>query len=266
MHPVLFQIGNFPVRTFGVLLVVGVLVATYMAQRRATRHGIAAEKVWDAVIWLVLPGILGARIFYIVQHLDFFTKNPDQLLSLRFEGLTSFGGLAFGFIGLLLWTRREKVSMPVFLDIVGVPVLVAQAIGRVGCLMNGCCYGRPTTEWYGIHIHGLAERHVPAQFTDMVLMLAGAGIIAWVERHRRLVAGQSFSLMLVAYGLSRFFYEFFRAGTEEEFRMGIASSSYFMGSPITTAQLVSLLMVGIGFVVYVYFQRRQTGTVQTAGA
>lgn len=258
MHPVLFKVYGFSVRSYGVLLVLGVIVAAFLARKRAPRYGIDPEKVWDSAFWLVLPGILGARITYIVQNWSYYQQHQDQLFSLRFEGLTSFGGLLFGFFGFLFWRRRSKTPIWPYLDMVGVPVLVAQAIGRVGCLFNGCCYGRPTTAWYGVHFEGLADNHVPAQIVDTVLMLVGALVISLIERSTKLKSGASFGLFLCAYGVSRYVYEIFRAGTKAETAQGIASSAYIGNLPITSAQLTSLVIVVMGAVVIVAANRRRS--------
>lgn len=246
MRPVLFKPFGFSVRSYGVLLVIGVIVAAYLARRRAPRFGIDPERIWDAAFWLVLPGILGARITYIVQNLGYYTQHLNELFSLRFEGLTSFGGLLFGFFGLLFWTKKTKTPLLPFLDVLGVPVLVAQAIGRIGCLFNGCCYGRPTTAWYGVHFEGLDGRHVPAQLVDTALMLVGALALTLIERAVKLKQGVSFGLFLCAYGLSRFIFEFFRAGTSEEVARGIASSAFLGPVHITAAQVTCLVIVLLG--------------------
>lgn len=249
MFPELFKVGSFPIRTYGVLLVLGVLVAIYLSRKRAPRFGVEPDKIWDASIWMVLPGILGARLVYIAQHWDYYQRHQNELWSLRFEGLTSFGGLIFGFFGLLAWRLRSRTPLWPFLDTIGVPVLVAQAIGRIGCLLNGCCYGRPTTEWYGVHFHGIEGRHVPAQWVDFALMLAGALVVTVWERRATWKPGVSFGLFMVMYGISRFVYEIFRAGTREEFERGIASSALVPGLPVTSAQVTCLAVVVIGIVI-----------------
>ncbi len=102
MHPELFRLGSFPVRSYGVLLVIGVVIAVAVARSRAPRYGIEPDKIWDSAFWLVLAGILGARLTYIVQHWTYFQSHPAELWTLRFEGLTSFGGILFGFLGFLV--------------------------------------------------------------------------------------------------------------------------------------------------------------------
>ncbi len=264
MHPELFKIGTFELRSYGVLLVIGVIVAATIARKRAAAYHIEPDKIWDAALWMVLPGILGARITYILQFWSYYQAHPSELYSLRFEGLTSFGGLIFGFIGAVIWQRRSKTKLVPFLDTLGVPVLVAQAIGRIGCLLNGCCYGRPTSEWFGVTVVGLPDKHVPAQVIDTFLMLLGALVITIIERIRSLKSGTSFSLFLVAYGVSRFIYEIFRGGTREEFKLGIASSAYLGQSHITLAQVTSAAFLLLGLLYYLGVRKFEISTQSVA--
>lgn len=258
MLPELIRLPNgFPVRSFGILLMIAVLVAVWLAGRRAARFGLTKDQVWDSVVWLVIPGVLGARVFYIAQHWGDFAGRPDQIFSLRMEGLTSFGGLVFGFLGFLVWSRTAKVDRWAFLDTVAVPVLVAQAIGRIGCLMNGCCYGRPTDAWFGVRVQGETATHVPAQIVDTALLLAGSLALTLWERRGAGFAGRSFGWMIVIYGLSRFLYEFLRAGTVQEFRLGIVSSAYLGSLPVTSAQVFALGMVAVGAVLLAWLGRRR---------
>jgi phosphatidylglycerol:prolipoprotein diacylglycerol transferase len=242
MFPVLFRLPNgFELRTYGLLLVLGVLAAIWLGRRRAPAFGVQPERVWDCAPWLVIPGVLGARVVYIAQHWDYYSAHPAELWSLRFEGLTSFGGLVGGFLGFVVWRRIAKVETWRFLDLVSVPVLVAQAVGRVGCLLNGCCYGRPSNHWCAVPVAGHVEPHLPAQLLDSALLVLGAIVLARLERPAP-PYGASFGWMLAIFGASRFVYEFLRAGTQAEFDSGVASS-VIGAAGLTNAQWVSLAMV-----------------------
>lgn len=258
MFPVLFRLPNgFELRSYGVLLVIAVLVAVWMGRRRAPRWGIGADKLWDSAPWLVLPGVLGARLLYIAQHWEYYSSHPEELWSFRFEGLTSFGGLIGGLLGFLVWRKIAKVGFWEFLDVVSVPVLVAQAIGRVGCLLNGCCYGRPSEAWCAVPVGGLPERHLAAQVVDSVLLLIGAWLLSRKERPL-LPYGSSFGAMLAIFGASRFVYEFFRAGSLEEFESGVASSVVGVLG-LTNAQWLSLAMV-VGGIALAWARRPKSGS------
>lgn len=246
MLPVLFKVGDFEVRSYGVMLVIGILLAVWWGYRRAPRFGIASERVVDAMFWGVVPGVLGARLGYIVQEWEHYSKNWREIFSWRFEGLTSFGGVIMAVAGLAYFARRAKISGLALLDAVSAPLLVAHAVGRVGCLLNGCCYGHPTTAWYGVHVApDVAKLFEPAQIFESFLVLFGVGLLLLFERRRRAL-GSSFALTIVLWGGARFVYEFFRAGNNEEVRTGLASSTYWGSLPITHAQVAALVLVAIG--------------------
>ena len=113
MRRELFHIGEFGVPAFGVMLVVGFAVALWIAKRRTAKWGMQPDQVYDAAVWAIFPGILGARIFSIAQNWSHYSQNLDELFSFRFEGMTSFGSFVFGGLGIYLWSRRAKVPMKV---------------------------------------------------------------------------------------------------------------------------------------------------------
>lgn len=255
MCPVLFHIGSFPVRSFGIALVVGFIISLWIAKARAAKYGIDPAKVWDLAFGLLIFGVLGARVLFILQELPYYLKHTNELLSPQFEGLTSFGGILAGLIVVTIWSRRHKVAFGAVLDMLAVPFLVAHAVGRVGCLLNGCCYGGPTNLLWGVQFPDVTGLHHPAQIYDSLMTLAGAGLLVAIEKRKHLLFGQSFSLMLVIYGASRFIFEFWRAGS---------SSTYWGSLPITQAQAMAAVLVIVGVVTYSLIGRRRRAEVNAA--
>ncbi|MBL8048880.1 MAG: prolipoprotein diacylglyceryl transferase [Chthonomonas sp.] len=255
MLPVLFNIGPVPIRSFGLLMVVAFFVGLQMAASRAKRYDIDKQKVWDLGLWLILCGALGARILFIAQEWKHFSQHTDELFSLQFSGLTSFGGLIGGVLALVIYCRRHKISTRTMLDIFAPALLVSHAIGRVGCLLNGCCHGGPTTEWFGVHQDNLAGLFVPAQLADSAMVLLAWGALRLWENKRQLGPGQAFAFAIIGYNLSRFLFEFFRAGS---------SSTYWGGLPITQAQGLALAMAILGGILYAAWSRRATGASSPA--
>lgn len=242
MLPVLFKIGEFEVHSFGLVLLVAFAAAYFLGRARAERHGLTMEQVGDAFFWTLILGVLGARIGFILQELPYYLSQPDKLLSLKFQGLTSFGGLVAGFLGLIWMARRAKVPLSNMLDVAAVPMLLGHVIGRIGCLLNGCCYGGRCELPWGIPVEGHTGLFHPAQVYDSLMVLAGMGLLlAWERRGLR--PGQSAILAVVFYSASRFIYEFWRAGTPAEVRAGYATSTYFAGLPVTEAQIFSGLTI-----------------------
>lgn len=237
MHPVLFEIFGFKVHSFGVLMLVAFASALWFARTRARRFGFEPDEVSDIAFWALIAGVLGARVGFIVQEIPFYSQHPEKLLTLQFEGLTSFGGLVFGFLAIVVGCRKRKKSVLAFLDLAGGPMIVGHAIGRVGCLLNGCCYGGACDLPWAVSV---AERpgllFHPAQIYDSLMNLVGLALLLAVER-RGIVRGRSFGVFLVVHGLARFFYEFWRAGT---------TSTTLGRSSLTEAHIAALVLILVG--------------------
>lgn len=256
MHPVLFKVFGFEVRSYGVLLMIGVLLSVWWSRARAERWGIPRERILDAMLWGLIPGILGARIGFILQEWDYYSQHLDKVWSFRFEGLTSFGGVVMALVGLIWYTKRAKLNTWSFLDVVSLPLLVAHVVGRIGCLLNGCCYGHPTTAWYGVHVSDVVDTlFEPAQILEGFMVMVGVGLLLLVERTKP-KHGTSIALTVVVWGVARFIYEYFRAGTVAEVARGVASSTYWGSLPITQGHVAALVMVAIGVVLLVTVRRK----------
>ncbi len=257
MYPKI-HIGSFELPTFGLTLAVGFLLGLWIVRRRAEARGIDALRVTDGLFWGILVGVLGARITFIVQELPYYLKHTDQLLDWRFQGLTSFGGILFGFVFMVFWCRAKKLPLLPVLDVVGPAFLIAHAIGRVGCLLNGCCFGNVCDPSAPFAVSNLdtGRTHVPAQLFDSGMCLIGAWLLTRIERVG-LSPGQSTGLAISFYGISRFIYEFWRAGTADQVARGLASSVRLGDLPITRAQSVALLFALLGLAMF--FALKRTG-------
>lgn len=266
MRPILFEIpkiagfGPFPIHSFGVMMVIAFAAAMWVAKNRSPRFGIPSAKILDACFWMLIAGVLGARIVFILQDLPFYLdpKNRGELLSLQFQGLTSFGGLIFGIGALIVWAKKEKIPLLRAFDAVGPIFLVGHAIGRIGCLLNGCCYGTvcPDTFPLATKFADVPGLHQPAQIYDALMTAVAYGLVLQFEK-RGLRSGQCMGLVLVGYGVSRFIYEFWRAGTPLEVSKGLASSTTIGNLPITEAQVMALVLVLAGAIWFALSRRNQ---------
>ena len=241
MLPVLFELWGVKVHSYGVMLVISFLAGIWLSQKRAARYGLTKDDVLDAAFWTVVLGILGARILYIAQEWKSYSQDWHKIVKLQFDGLTSFGGLIGGFLGMFLWSKRRKRPFLAILDTTGAGFLLAHPIGRIGCLLNGCCYGHACDLPWGVPVPGLLGKFHPAQVYDGLLNLAALAVLLMIER-RGLKSGQSFALFLVLHGATRVIYELWRAGT---------SSTYIAGLPITEAQLAAGGLIVIGAILFV---------------
>jgi phosphatidylglycerol:prolipoprotein diacylglycerol transferase len=262
MYPTLFEIpkignfGPFPVHSFGVVMVIAFATALWMVRIRAPKFGIDAQKITDASFWALVAGVLGARIVFILQDLPHYAKHLDEVFTLQFQGLTSFGGLIFAVAALGIWARREGIPVQRMFDLCAPAYGVGYILGRVGCLLNGCCYGGvcPSDFLLATQFNGRPEFHHPAQMYDAVMNAVALGGFFLLEK-RGLRLGQAAAFYLAAHGLARFIYEFWRAGTPAEVNSGLASSTTIGTLPITEAQVMAMVLVVFG-AIWFFLARR----------
>ena len=141
MHPILFVIGPLTIYSFGFMLAVAVVICSYLFSRDAQKAGISKDAAYDFAFWVALAGVVGSRIFYIFLNLDYFIESPLEIFQLQHGGLAWQGGLILGGISAYIYLRKKKLAILKFMDIAAPYAALGQAIGRVGCFLNGCCYG-----------------------------------------------------------------------------------------------------------------------------
>ena len=242
MHKVAFRLGDFTIYSYGVLVAMGFLAGLWTASRRGLRSGLPAEKILDAGPWLIIGAIAGSRFLYVISNWqEFAGKSFFSIFNIRQGGLVFYGGLigaTLATIGYLLW---KKLPILKFADVLAPSIALGAFFGRLGCFMNGCCYGRACDLPWAVHFPadsdaGSAPRH-PTQLYDSFLNLALYGGLVWLYRRKRF-DGQVFATHLVCYALLRSFVEMFRGDYER--------SKYLLGGWVTPGQFVSVGIFAVG--------------------
>ena len=258
MHPELFKIGKWPLRTWGLTLLIGIIVGLILARRRASRFGLEPQQVTDAGFWMTIAGIIGARAAWVILEWDKegYAMAPLRIFDFTEGGMTSFGSYLFALLALLVWCRAAKVRPIALFDLFAAPGLLAIAIGRIGCLLNGCCYGTASDLPWAVHQQGVVGLVHPAQIYETLMLTVFAIFMLVIERKQfsfqppKYVPGTFAGMFLLFTGISRFIYEFFRAG---------ASSETLKGTSLTLAHFFALLLFAIGASILVYTRARRAG-------
>ncbi len=252
VHPIAFQLGRLTVTSYGILVALGFIAGLWTASRRALLDGIPAEKILDAGSWIIVGSILGARVLYVVSYWnEEFAGHPlVQIFAIWRGGLVFYGGLIGASVATMLYVRRAHLSLWKLADALAPSVALGSVFGRIGCLLNGCCYGRVCHLPWAItfpEISRAAPPGVPLHPTeiyDSLLNLASYFFLAWLYRRKK-YDGQVFALFLVIYACTRFFVEIFRGDYPE----------YYLGGWATPAQLVSVGILVAGLVLLAFRRR-----------
>jgi phosphatidylglycerol---prolipoprotein diacylglyceryl transferase len=267
VDPIIFQAGPLALRWYGILLVTGMIMAAWVASRYVTRRGEDGEKVWDMLVWVLIPGLIGARLYYVFiqaprgpEGLGRFLENPVSILQIWTGGIHIYGAFILGGLALILFARWNKLNLPVYLDGLGVGIPLGQAIGRWANFINQELYGPPTTLPWGLRIdpeHRIPPYHDFARFPESTRFhplflyeslwnLIGFGLIFWLSRRfeGKLRPGDLFLCYLIWYPLGRFFIEFIRT-----------DSWFFAGTPFNVVHLISAVVI-IGSAIALFLRHR----------
>jgi phosphatidylglycerol---prolipoprotein diacylglyceryl transferase len=244
--PASFQIGPLPINLYGVILMAGALAAAFLAAYEARRRGYNSEIVWDAFVWVLIGGVIGARIWHILTPtpLDiargittqYYLENPGAALSIWRGGLGIPGAVIGGLLALYIFTRRRKINFGVWADIAAPALALGQAIGRWGNFVNQELYGAPTTLPWGIYIdpmHRLPgfeqfERFHPLFLYESIWNFANMAFLIFISwRFKdRLKPGDVMLTFAIIYPVGRFLLEFLRLNAAEV--AGINANQAFM--------------------------------------
>jgi phosphatidylglycerol:prolipoprotein diacylglycerol transferase len=254
LDPNLFKIGPFLITWHGVFAVLGILAAARLGLWLLSKDGVDVSHGADGVAWMVVIGLIGARLLYVWENYKLFAGQLSRMFLLTEGGISQWGGLFGAMVGAYIWTRRAAISYWKLIDAAGAATMIGLAIGRIGDVINGEHHGTPTNLPWGVEYvnpntlgqPGLVVH--PEVAYEMVLTLALLG--ALLPFHQRLKAKLPDGVLgltyLGLYGLGRFFLSYLRT-----------DPAVFAG--LRQAQLASLLMVLIAVVaIPILVQRRRT--------
>jgi phosphatidylglycerol:prolipoprotein diacylglycerol transferase len=238
MDPVCFHIGTRPVYWFGVLAAAGFGAALAHWTRLAKRAGKAPEYASDIVLWIMIGGILGARIAYVVANWQQYTRDWAGIFRVDQGGLIFYGGFIGGLLAIVLLARRRGENLVDLGDFVISGIPLGHALGRVGCFLNGCCHGECTQHWIGVVAGG-------RQPTQLYEALGNLGIYYFVAHlyERKRFPGQVVAVYMIAYPALRFAMEFLRGDERQMF------------GPLSVAQWMSLAILAAGIAGWRFWQR-----------
>jgi phosphatidylglycerol:prolipoprotein diacylglycerol transferase len=224
VYPEIGSIGPLTLHSYGLLIALGVFLSLFLMGRAAARDGFPShEKIFDLVFAVVFSGLLGARLFYVIQEWDWYRQHPFEIFQIWKGGLVYYGGMLLSFAGFFLYVRLVRLPFLASADFTIPFIALTHGFGRVGCFLTGCCFGR------GNH---------PVQLYEAFFNF---GLAFFLIRHylsKRRFTGEITALYLILYPAGRFVIEYFR-GDQMPWLMSL-----------TQQQVLSVIFILVGILLY----------------
>ena len=248
MKPII-DLGIIEVHWYSILIFIAILLGSNLAIKEAKRHGYEEDFIVNLLFLGVIVGIIGARVYYVIFNFDYYKDNLIEMFKVWNGGLAIHGGIIFGLITVAIICYKKKVNLLKILDYLVVGLIIAQAIGRWGNFFNGEAHGAITSLSNlesmhlpqfiidGMYING--NYYIPTFLYESIWCLIGFVIMLIIRRKNFMKVGYLTSFYLVWYGIERFFVE------------GMRTDSLMFFS-LRVAQIVSILMVVIGIIIFIY--------------
>jgi phosphatidylglycerol:prolipoprotein diacylglycerol transferase len=266
MHPVLIDLGFMTLPSYGVMLAIAVLISIWTLKRRADAADMESSRIVDLTIWLIIWALIGAKLLLIIVELPRYLRDLSELVGVLRAGGVFLGGFLGALIAVVVLLRRYKLQFLPTADVIVPSLALGHSIGRIGCLLAGCCWGAPcelawsirytdpqATENVGTPLHvDLHPFPVYSAIFNLTLYLCLAGLF-----RLRPAPGVVFSAYLVLYGIGRFTLEWTR---------GDVSRGFVLGGLLSTSQLIGLGMVlaGVGLGSFVIWRSKRNQVKEKA--
>ena len=258
IDPVIFQIGGFELRWYSVAIILAVVAAIVIAAREGKRKGLTVEFVYSVAPWVLIAGLIGARLFHVIDQWEYYAGNPLHIFQVQQGGLAIWGGLFMGGLAAITYARIRRVPIGRLVDTMVPALLAAQIIGRFGCIVNGDAYGGATSlPWGFIYAHPnalipSALFGVPTHpYPVYEILWNGATLLALLKlRHSFTKDGLLFFSYLSLYSLGRFALTFVRQ-----------ENALFW--QLQQAQVIAIAAMVVSVAVIVYLSRKRERRITT---
>ncbi len=218
------HVGPFPLRAYALFIIIGVLVAVWLGDKRWVARGGTHGTIADVATVAVPAGIIGARIYHVITSPAPYVHDPIRALYIWKGGLGIWGAVAGGALGAWLYCRKRGIKLAPLADAIAPGIVIAQAIGRIGNYFNQELFGRPTTLPWGLTISPNnpsaipgAEAYQPTFLYELIWDLGVAGLVLWADRRFQLGRGRAFALYVAAYCAGRLWIEALRVDPANHF-------------------------------------------------
>ena len=242
MHPVLWQFGSIRIYSYGFFTALAMLVTFFIAQKKAEPSGLSRQVVADLFFLLFISGVVGARLFYVLQHFSDYSGDLPRVFFIQEGGLVWYGGFFGAAIAGIFYARAHRWPLLKLSDFFAPILALGHAIGRIGCFFNGCCFGQRCSLPWAVTFPGDPYARHPVQLYEAALLFILSFFLFRFAKKKRF-DGQVLSLYALGYGTLRLLVEFLRG---DQTRFGL----------LTLPQWTSALLIAGAAIFYSALQKR----------
>lgn len=250
IDPIILSIGHFHLRWYSLIVMLAIGIGFWLVIKEAGRKGYTKDAVFDLGVWVVVGGMIGARLFHVIDHWpDAFSKDPGRIFAIWEGGLAIWGGIVGGLITLAIIAWRKHWNLARLLDTFAPGVVLGQAIGRVACIITGDSVGKPTNGPFGLAytspdamVPQLGVFYTPTPIYE-ILLNSAIFVVLWRLRKKQLPDGELFLVYLTLYSIGRFFITLLSSYREFAFGLNQAQVVSLIGLAVAVPLLVRMVVI-----------------------
>ncbi|HWR66525.1 MAG TPA: prolipoprotein diacylglyceryl transferase [Bellilinea sp.] len=250
IDPIILSIGHFHLRWYSLIVMLAIGIGFWLVIKEAGRKGYTKDAVFDLGVWVVVGGMIGARLFHVIDHWpDVFSKDPGRIFAIWEGGLAIWGGIVGGLITLSIIAWRKHWNLARLLDTFAPGVVLGQAIGRVACIITGDSVGKPTNGPFGLAytspdamVPQLGVFYTPTPIYE-ILLNSAIFVVLWRLRKKQLPDGALFLVYLTLYSIGRFFITLLSSYREFAFGLNQAQVVSLIGLAVAVPLLVRMVVI-----------------------
>lgn len=255
MNKVMIDLGIVQINWYSFFIFLAMATAAFLVFKESKKKNLNQDTLVDIMFYALIFGILGARTYYVLFNLDYYLSNPLEIIQIWKGGLAIHGGILAGLMVIIYYSKKQKLKLPLLTDIIVPGLIIGQAIGRWGNFFNQEAFGRivklstlenmylPKFIIEGMHINGFYRE--PTFLYESVMSLIGFIVLMIVRKNKKIKTGQLTSIYLIWYGIIRLIIESMR------------SDSLMLG-PLKIAQIVSIIFIVIGIIIFIKSRNNNT--------
>jgi phosphatidylglycerol---prolipoprotein diacylglyceryl transferase len=252
MYPELFHIGGLTIYSYGLCILIGVVVAYWFFYKASKPFGLNSDKVSEMFLWCIVGVFAGGKLFFFFENPTYYAAHLGEFFSDFGSGFVFYGSFLVTVPILIWWFRKQKLPVWEMFDLIGIGGALVHGFGKLGCFMAGCCHGKVCKTGWGIvfnhpktHAEPAGVPLYPIQLWDAAIIFSAVLIMFWM-RKRKSFSGQLFLIYGIWYAIGRFITEYFR-GDEER--------GYLFNGLLSHSQLIALLVFAAAAGIYIWRYR-----------